>query len=95
MYARAACAIPSVVSALSMQAFYLGHSGDVYCLTVSPDCATVATGDVARHPTIVVWNAETGEAVQVKTTFRAQEHSDLGKMIISMRRHAQSGVASR
>lgn len=48
------------------QNFQLGHSGDATCLAASPDGLLVATGDVSRRPSIIVWKPDTGEAVKVE-----------------------------
>ncbi|CBJ26175.1 conserved unknown protein [Ectocarpus siliculosus] len=51
------------------QNFQLGHSGDATCLAALPDGLLVATGDVSRRPTIIVWKPDTGEAVKTLSGF--------------------------
>jgi WD40 repeat protein/serine/threonine protein kinase len=38
----------------------LGHTGDVYCLSYSPDGQTIASA--GRDGTVILWDAETGES---------------------------------
>ena len=35
------------------------------CLAVSPDGLLIATGEISRRPSILIWQADTGDVVQV------------------------------
>eukprot|EP00752_Nemacystus_decipiens_P008508 g7598.t1 len=51
------------------QSFQLGHAGDATCLTVSPDGSLVATGEVSRRPSIIVWKPDSADAVKTLSGF--------------------------
>lgn len=51
---------------LQVQTFQAGHVGDAVSLAVSPDGLMVATGEVSKHPAVIVWLAASGEAVRVR-----------------------------
>ena len=47
------------------QDFHRDHSDDIISVAVSPDRKLVATGQLGRKPSIVVWDAETCKTVRV------------------------------
>ncbi|CAM9871632.1 unnamed protein product, partial [Discosporangium mesarthrocarpum] len=46
------------------QSFQLGHVGSCISLAVSPDGLHVATGEISRKPTVIVWEADSTRAIQ-------------------------------
>jgi microtubule-associated protein-like 6 len=51
------------------QRYNMTHTDDVICLAVHPEGKYIATGQIGKRPIIVVWDAETGETVQILKGF--------------------------
>lgn len=52
-------------TATNTQRIFSEHSDDIVSLTVAPDGQTVATGQVGRDPTILVWDSTTLKVLAV------------------------------
>jgi len=53
------------------------HTDEVICLAITPDRRYVATGQIGKRPSIVIWDSETAETVQVLTGFHKRAVSQL------------------
>ena len=61
-YYAAAAAISHNVQS-NTQRFMLSHRDDIISMSVHPDKATVATGELGPKPSIIVWNGLTGQEI--------------------------------
>ena len=72
-----------------LQRYFTDHSDDVVSIAVHPEGLLVATGQLGKTPRIIVWNAETTEAVQTLQGFHHRAVSLLqfsrdGRMLVSV-----------
>jgi WD40 repeat protein len=71
------------------QLFNLQHEDDILCLAVHPEGHTVATGEIGKHPKIVVWDSNSGSTLAVYKGFHERgvsliQFSADGKLIYSV-----------
>lgn len=80
------------------QKFCSEHSDEVLCLAAHPSLKYMATGQMGRKPSIVVWDAETGETTQVMVGFHRRAVSQLafspdGRLLASIGADDQHSLA--
>ena len=80
------------------QRYNMAHSDDVISVAVHPEGTYVATGQVGVRPSIVVWDAETGETVQILYGFHRRavcqlDFSPDGEMLASVGQDDDHSIA--
>merc|ERR1711959_837996 len=52
------------------QQFFYGHDDDIICAAMHPDGRTIATGQLGKHPVVLVWDSIT---LELKATLRGHK----------------------
>jgi microtubule-associated protein-like 6 len=80
------------------QRYNLEHTDDIICLAMHPGGQFVATGQVGKRPLITVWDATTGETVQILKGFHRRavcqlDFSPDGELLVSVGQDDDHSIA--